>query len=227
MRMLPREVRQHVDLGGVVDELASADAWDAIRTRGPGPFRFPESPDDYERHVEEVPVIAQRAAALAAALEPRVASYGVGVGVLEWHLARSGIDLVVTEHSPATVARLREVAGLEAVEHDLVRDPPVPATTHLMHRVDTELSGREWRRILPRYDRVVFVPGALTEDAAELRAARRRRGAFAGWLRNEAAVKRLWARSHTAREIAVHDLRGWVLTPRERGRWRRGRSSPR
>jgi hypothetical protein len=72
---------------------------------------------------------------------------------------------------------------------------------------------REWRRIFTRYDRVVFIPGALA-DNAQLKAARHRTGAVAGWLRNERAIKKLWARSHEATELLVQDLKGWVLNPK-------------
>lgn len=205
--MRPRTVRQRYDFGGLVDRLDGPDAWDTLRLEGPAPFRFPDAyADEAERHDQ----FKRRAEALLAHLTEPVASYGVGVGLLEWWLAQRGVDLTVTDYAPATVTQLENV-GFRAVRHDLLNDAPLPAETHLMHRVDTEFTDRQWRRILKRYERVVFVPGGLWADA-QIKEERQRRGDRAGWLRNEAAVKRLWRRSHRADPIVAHDLPGWVLT---------------
>jgi len=211
--MRAKTVRHRVDFDGLVEELESPTAWDTIRTQGPQPYAFPDTQSGYVEYAESFAIIADRARGVAPLLNPPVASYGVGTGLLEWHLARLGVEITVTEHGRATVAKLNELTGLRAVEHDLLADEPLPAATHLMHRVDASFTRRQWRRILRRYGRVVFIPGAMT-DSAGLKAERKRSGVPAGWLRNERAIERLWPRTHTARRIQAHDLPGWLLARR-------------
>src|SRR2546430_564364 len=77
-----------------------------------------------------------------------------GAAFVELNLARvkPDLDLVCTEFAPRTLARLRHLfPEAEVRRHDLLVDPPVAADLHLFHRVDAELSKRQWRSMLPLY----------------------------------------------------------------------------
>src|SRR5213078_3904021 len=83
-----------------------------------------------------------------------LASYGVGGGPLELWLQRLRPErrLLLTDYAPQTVERLRRLFPEADVRvHDLARDPPLEADGHLPHRVDTELTNREWRELLRRF----------------------------------------------------------------------------
>jgi hypothetical protein len=199
-------------------------AWDALRETS-GPFGLPSSRVDWERRAAS-PALAARArdiAAVAARLgAASLCSHGVGTATLELNIARSapGLRLVCTDFAPRTVARLGELfPEAEVVVHDLLRDEPVAADLHLMHRIDSELSDAEWRSVFPRLGTpIVLVPVLLLDwlEAAKalLRRARRPRAARAGYLRSEDALRALWHPTHSDERVRVGDATGYLLTPR-------------
>jgi hypothetical protein len=173
------------------------------------------------------PELAGRArdiAAIAARLEARtICSHGVGTATLELCVLHAAprLRLICTDFAPRTVARLRTLFPEADVRvHDLVREEPPAADLHLMHRIDTELTDAEWRAVFPRFRRgpTLFIPGLLltwAEAARELaRRIRAPRATHAGYLRNEDALRALWAPSHTDSRGTVGDLPAFLLTPR-------------
>lgn len=222
-------IRHTYDFGeareGVGRDLAAhAEAWDTLR-RQPGPFELPGTRREWEQRVL-TPELGARAEAVVAVARllaaRRVCSYGVGNAGLEFNLARlePGLALVCTDFAPKTVARLAELfPEAEIVRHDLRSEEPPDADLHLMHRIDTELDGVEWREAFRRFRRpLLFVPAQLLgwrALAGELaRRLRTPRATRAGYLRSRDAVRDLWAGSHEDEPVAVGDLEAFLLTPR-------------
>ena len=226
-------MRHYFDFGPdraiVGDDLVRPGAWDALRTQTRGPFTLPGTRAELERAADEHPELAERAREIDRLLEANgvktLASYGVGGGPLELWLQRSRPDrrLLLTDYAPRTVERLRSLfPDTDVRVHDLTHDPPLEADAHLLHRVDTELTNREWRELLRRFaDAKLLVVATevatLPRLAAELVGRLRRRGlSRAGWLRTRDAFEALWLPTHEASAVRLHDLDGWVLEPRAR-----------
>jgi hypothetical protein len=224
-------MRHYFDFGPerelVGDDLVRAEAWDALRVRSGGPFAMPETRAAFERSADEQPELAERARIIDRELERRdvqtLASYGAGTGLVEISLERLRPErrLLVTDYAPQTVERLRGFfPAAEVRQHDLIRDGPLEADAHLLHRVDTELTDDEWRALLRRFaaETVVVVVtevATLPRLGAELLGRVRRRGlSRAGWLRTRDAFEALWKPTHAAVAVDFNDLQGWVLEPR-------------
>jgi hypothetical protein len=186
----------------------------------PGAFRSPTTREELE--AELWPALRERAAAIAQSLERqgarRVASYGSGAGYLEHLLCKRGFQVVATEYAPGTVERLRgALPDAEVVHHDLLTHPPIDADLHLFHRIDTELTDKQWRGVFGRFSGLpVMVAAAEVLSGHDLPhklllAWRNRKGTRAGWLRNRASFERLWAETHGAEAVTLGDLRGWLL----------------
>jgi hypothetical protein len=213
----------------VGDDLVRPAAWDALRTRTSGPFALPATREEWKRAAEANEEIAERARRVDAFLGERgvesLASYGVGGAVLEYWLQRLRPErrLVLGEYAPATVARLRDVfPEVEIEQHDLLTDSPLPADWHLFHRIDTEFTNREWRSILRRFggEPVLVVATQILDWNGVLVELRRRglrhRATRAGMVRNGSAFESLWRRTHVGAPLELHDLQGWVLSPRSK-----------
>jgi hypothetical protein len=102
---------------------------------------------------------------------------------------------------------------------DLSADGPLLADLHLMHRLDAELSDVHWGRVFERVQSpVVFVPSTILSPVGAAKEVARRfrrpRATFAGWFRNEAALRALWAPWFDDRPVTIGGLRGFVLLPR-------------
>jgi hypothetical protein len=224
-------MRHHFDFGPdravVGDDLVRAEAWDALRTRTDGAFSAAASREELERTADGRPEIGERARAIERWLEQQeveaLASYGVGGAVLEAWLLRLGPErrLALTDYGPATVERLRALfSAAEVVRHDLLRDAPLDADAHLFHRIDTELTDEEWRQVLDRFASetilVVATEVATTARLVQelLLRTRNRHLTRAGWLRTRGSFEALWRGTHDAKPLRLHDLDGWVLTPR-------------
>jgi len=228
---LPLTVPHHYDFGAdrdrVGDDLLNPRSWDALRHTD-GPFGLPGAREEWDRASlgGDLPERARAIAALVRRLGAgTVCSYGVGTALLERNLLRElpGTSLICTDFAPDTVRRLGALFPEADVRlHDLLHDPPPDADLHLFHRVDTELSGRDWHRVFERLrDRPVVVVATQVLGfhglAAELRLAFSRRDPTrAGWSRTEAAFRRLWRSSHLDEPVQVGGLRGWLLLPRGR-----------
>jgi hypothetical protein len=100
-------------------------------------------------------------------------------------------------YAPRSVERLRQLfPEARVVAHALKREQPT-ADLQLLHRVDTELSNREWKAVLPRFRQpILFVPPVLLDSRIVLRELARpmlkRRAIRAGYCRNENAFRHLW-----------------------------------
>ena len=228
MRLTIRHVYDFAgDRALVGDDLVRPEAWDALRTRTTGPFSLPAERDAWIAGAEADAAVGARAAAierwLSAAGATSVASYGAGTGALEWLLYRAAPErrLIATDFGPDTVARLAGLFAEATVRtHDLLRDPPLAADVHLLHRVDTELTDDEFRAVLRSFARerlLVVATGVLTVADVALMALQRvrQRGLTrAGWARTRGAFDALWRDTHSATPMAVHDLAAWDLRPR-------------
>jgi hypothetical protein len=97
-------------------------------------------------------------------------------------------------------------------------DAPLEADLHMFHRIDTEFSNRQWRKVFERFAGlpvlivaagVVDVRGALAEVRGGLRRGRSR----AGWVRTAARMEAVWRRTHDGSPVDLGDLPAWRLMP--------------
>ena len=175
------------------------------------------------------PDIQARARAVDAWLEDNdcrvIASYGVGAAALEWWLSRlrPSRKTICTDYADDTVRRLSLLAPeLHVSRHDLRHDGPLAADVHLFHRIDTELSNREWREVFLRFKSAsILVVAAqvldfrtLLQEVLDRPRMRLRRASRAGFLRTRGALGSLWLPTHHALPLRMHDLDAWSLTPR-------------
>jgi hypothetical protein len=228
-------IRHHFDFGVdrevVGSDLVRPEAWDALRTRTTGPFAIARDRAELERMACHHLDIAERVRQIDSWLQERdvgtLASYGVGGGVVELGLHRLSPErmLRLTDYAPETVERVRELLPeVEVTRHDLLQDPPLAADLHLFHRIDTELTNREWRQVFGRFAPVpILIVATEVADLgrllAEVRMRLRSDGASrAGWLRTRGAFEALWRRTHVGTPLRFHDLEAWSLEPRRRAR---------
>jgi hypothetical protein len=224
-------VRHVYDFAGdrdlVGDNLVRPEAWDALRTRTNGPFGLAGERRVWLAAAEDNAAIVARAEAIDQWLNNvgamSVASYGVGTGALELLLHRRAPErrMIASDFGPATVARLAELfREADVREHDLLREPPVEADVHLLHRIDTELTDDQFSSVLRSFanERVLVVATAVISpaDAALqlLQRMRHRNLTHAGWARNRDAFEALWRPTHDVTPHTVHDLSAWDLRPR-------------
>ena len=224
-------VRHLVDFGDdrelVGDSLVTPTSWDALRTQTDGPFALAATPEELGRQANERLDIGARAELIDEWIRERspmdLVSYGVGGGVLECWLERLSPDrsMALTEYAPQTLERLRQLfPNREVFRHDLLVDPPLDAGLHLFHRIDTELSNRQWRAVLKNFSRceLLVVATEIIDGRRAAAAARARiRNPWvtnAGWLRNRAAFEALWRTSHSFERLRFGDLHAWHLVPR-------------
>ena len=224
---IPLTVPHHYDFGldrsRVGDNLVNPQSWDAIRQTDT-PFGLPESRQEWEQAARggDLPKRAEVIGAVARRLGAHsVCSHGVGTGLLEANLVREldDMSLICTDFAPETVRRLSELFPEADVRlHDLRNSQPPEADLHLLHRVDTELSNREWREVFGCLSRPVLVVATQVLDihglTGELRLTLSRRPTRAGWSRTEAGFRRLWRSTHIDEPLRVGSLHGWVLLPR-------------
>jgi hypothetical protein len=208
-------------------DLVRPEAWDALRMLSAGPFAIPASRDALEQAADARPELEARACSIDAIVTgsgaSSLASYGVGAALLELWLLRLAPErrLVVTDYAPTTVERLRMLLPEAApVRHDLLSEPPLAADIHLFHRIDTELDNADWRSVFRRFanctvlvvaTEILGAGGILREV---LNRSPHRRTTRAGWARTRGAFEALWADTHRARPVVVHDHEGWLLMPR-------------
>ena len=202
-------------------DLADSAAWDTLRD-GEGPFGLPSTRAAWEAIASDPATVARAEDVVRVARgceARRLCSYGVGTGALELQVARHApeLELTCTDYAPRAVTRLRELfPEATVVRHDLLADEPVEADLHLLHRVDTEFSDPDLRRILLRFQEpVLLVPSAFLGGRLLLRELLvrfgRRRATRAGWLRSEDAFRALWRGAREATEVRIGETRGYLL----------------
>lgn len=218
-------MRRHVELP-IEGSLLRPEAWDLLRTSADGSaFAFPPTREQWIARCEADARLADRARAVLTlageAGASGIASYGVGVACLEYHLRRQrpGMPLRLSDYAPATVERLRLVFGGEAdiSVRDLLRDPIHAASSELvlLHRVDTEFSDTQWDALFCRMhegcvEDVLLVPTEFLRPrslvAEGVRRTHnliaRRRVVFAGFLRTREVFESFWQSRYR-----VHDER--------------------
>ena len=213
----------------VGDDLVRAEAWDALRIKTAGPFSMPATREAWEEAAADRPELRERAERIVALARERgvrrIASYGAGAAVLELWMKRAApdVELVLTDYADGTVERLGAIFREAAVvRHDLMRDAPLDADLHLFHRIDTELTNRQWRAVLRRFaavsvlvvaTEIIDLDRAFTELLGRLR---RRNSSRAGWLRTRASFEAIYRSHHEITPLAIGDLEGWLLEPRQR-----------
>jgi hypothetical protein len=195
--------------------LEGASAWDALRTGGAEPsFGIPASRSEWEAQCSQT-FLAERGAAIAEIAARQgaraIVSLGVGGACIEYqvHRANPGLSLHLSDFAPETVRRLEglfpEAASVSVL--DVLRDelPGVPGAMVLLHRIDTEFTDDELRRIFARlreagYRLVLVAPtGYLTARELVVEAGRRvatgtrvRRATSAGHVRTRAVYDTYW-----------------------------------
>lgn len=210
----------------VGDDLVRAEAWDALRINTDGPFSVATTRAAFEDAANGRPEIrarAERVVSLSRARGVRrLASYGVGAALLELWMKRLApdLELTVTDYAERTVERVATIFPEAAVvRHDLMGDPPLDADLHVFHRIDTELTNRQWRAVLRRFasvpvlvvaTEVIDLDRALDELLGRLR---RRNATRAGWLRTRASFEAIYGSQHRIEPLEVADLHGWLLEP--------------
>jgi hypothetical protein len=221
-------IRHHYDFGSdsaaVGADLVRPEAWDAARDIQ-GPFGLPGSRVEWERvagndenrrRARDVLRVVERFGARS------VCSYGVGTAGVELALTQLApdLELICTEFAPRTLARLRGLfPEAKVVRHDLRVEAPLQGDLHLLHRIDSELSNRDWPGVLGRFhEPVLLVPtvilGVGETAKALLRRIARPSATRAGCLRNEAALRALWAETHTASTVPVGGATAFLLARR-------------
>jgi len=211
----------------VGDDLVRAAAWDALRLNTDGPFSVPATRTAWEEAAEARPEIRARAERIVALARERgvrrLASYGAGAAVLELWMKRAApeIELVLTDYAEGTVDRLSAIfPEAQVVRHDLLADPPLDADLHLFHRIDTELTNKQWRDVLRRFasvpvlvvaTEIIGIDRALAEVARRVRV---RNLSRAGWLRTREAFEAVYGSQHEITPLTLVDLEGWMLEPR-------------
>lgn len=224
-------VRRVYDFGAdarsVGPDLLTPGAWDAARDAGGG-FGLAASREEWEREGAASANVARAREVLAVVHEigaTSLCSYGPGGALIEQQLHRlePGLRITCADFAPRTVQRLRELfdEDVEVVVRDLGADGPLAADLHFMHRIDQELTQESWQRVFAGIgEPVLFVPSeVLTPINAAKEVVRRlvrRHATFAGWFRNEAALRALWSLWFDDRPVTIGGLRGFVLSPRAR-----------
>jgi hypothetical protein len=211
----------------VGDDLVRAEAWDALRLNTTGAFSVPATRAAWEEAAEGRPEIGARAERIVELARERgvrrLASYGAGAALLElWmHRLAPDVELVLTDYAAATVERVAAIfPEARVVRNDLLTDPPVEADLHVFHRIDTELTNKQWRAALRRFAAVPVLVAAteiidLDRALEELaRWVRSRNLSRAGWLRTRDAFEAIYGSEHDIRALSVGDLEGWLLEPR-------------
>jgi hypothetical protein len=212
------------DRASIGRNLVTPEGWDAARATV-GPFGLPATRREWERLAEAGHALsrADDIATIARDLgTATLCSHGVGTAALELALHRRlpDVRLICTDFAPRAVNRLSDLfPEAEIVLHDLRVDNPTEADLHLMHRIDSELSTAEWKRVLPRYATpILLVPTTVLTYANAARElvfhVRRRRATRAGWSRNEAALRALWRSSHDDRAVTIVGEPAFLLTPK-------------
>lgn len=221
-------VRRVYDFGGeatsVGADLLTPQAWDAARDSGGG-FGLAASREEWEREGAAPANVARAREVLAVAHEVGAASlcsYGPGGALIEQQLHRlePGLRITCADFAPRTVQRLRELfdEDVEVVVRDLGADGPLPADLHFMHRIDQELTAEQWHAVFAQIrEPVLFVPSTVLTPATTakeiVRRIRRRHATFAGWFRNEAALRALWGPWFDDGPVTIGGLQGFVLNP--------------
>jgi hypothetical protein len=210
-------------VGVTVGDTVDREGWETLRASG-SVFGIPHEREAWEASADSPSLIARAEdiVRIAHRLGARkLVSYGVGGATLELNITRvdPSLELTCTEYAGANVRQLQRLfPEARTIAHDLVAADPLDADLHLFHRVDTELSNKQWHEVLARIEGpVLFVPGSiLTWDrfVIERRMRTNRAASRAGFVRTAAGVRALWHKSHRAEEIPIGELCGFLLSRR-------------
>jgi hypothetical protein len=212
-------------LGG---KLVGRGAWDALRTNPDrSSFAIPLDRAEWRGRCTNA-VFADRGAEIERLARQLgvsgITSFGVGTACVEYNIHRANPDLplYLSDYSMETVGRLRvvfpEAASIEVV--DLLRNEPktVVGTLTMLHRIDTEFTNHDFRRVFMRlhangHRLILLIPTTfltLREFSAEmarrmLSRTGRRRATWTGYVRTRPVFGDLW--SNLYRPVAKGSLR--------------------
>lgn len=201
---------------GVGDRLDSAGAWDALRSAASAPtFTVPERREHWLAVCESNVSLASKAELILrfadAVRASTITSYGVGTACLEYeiHKARPDLSLKLSDYTPLTVARLREVFreadSIDVI--DLLNDDLSSSRDSLvlLHRIDTEFTGSQWHTIFERLadagvQHILFAPAQLLTPKSAIKELLRRVVyrvvdrplVSAGWIRTRGIFVDAW-----------------------------------
>lgn len=237
-----RTIRTYYDFGPGAEivgaNLLKKSAWDALRTSGLASFSVADEREAWLASFSERDDLRERAHAIVTLCRTRgctgVLSVGAGVGGLEYFVKTEAPELHVTstDFAPAATDRLAHVFSEcdEVTVFDMMHDPwpTTPGTLFLLHRVDTELSDREWRSCFRRMQAgrvspVLVVPCEFLTPERRARARRtylshlrhKRPLTFSGYLRTKTRFMSLWSPSYgLLEELQIGDLTGFLLEAR-------------
>jgi hypothetical protein len=237
-----RTVKTYYDFGEtgtlIGEDLLSKSAWDTLRTSGLAHFSVAADRDGWLASFAEREDLRERANAIVSLCRAndctRVFSVGVGVAGLEYFMKTEspGLHLTCTDYAPAATERLADVFSEcdEVRVFDMMSEPwpSTPGTLYLLHRVDTELSDRQWRECFrrmtaSRVSPVLVIPCAFltpewraaTRSRFSSRFRRRKHLTFSGYLRTKSRFMSLWSPSYALlEELQVGDLTGFLLQAR-------------
>ena len=156
---------------------------------------------------------------------------GAGIGGLEYFIKTESPDLhtTSTDYAPEATERLARVFSecASVLVFDMLNDPwrRTPCTLYLLHRVETELSDRQWRSCFRRMQAgqvspVLVIPSEFLtpERRAQARRTyfshlrRRQQLTFSGYRRTKSRFMSLWSPSYRVlEECPVGDLTGFLI----------------
>lgn len=159
---------------------------------------------------------------------------GAGIGGLEYFIKTESPDLhtTSTDYAPEATERLARVFSecASVLVFDMLNDPwrRTPCTLYLLHRVETELSDRQWRSCFRRMQAgqvspVLVIPSEFLtpERRAQARRTyfshlrRRQQLTFSGYRRTKSRFMSLWSPSYRVlEECPVGDLTGFLIARR-------------
>jgi hypothetical protein len=234
-----KTIRAYSDFAEYADvvggNLLSPAAWDALRGSGARYFSLYERRQDWLASFADNKELKERAQVIVSLCREqglsRIFSVGAGIGGLEYLIKTENPDLhlTCTDFAPKATDRLREVfEECDEVEvFDVMQDEwrATPETLYMFHRVDTELSDRDWRRCFARMaasgvSPVLVVATELLTPEKKKRMRHlylshrlhRKPLTFTGYVRNREAFRMLWSSGYdTAREMGVGDLEGFLV----------------
>jgi len=214
--------------------LRTGGDWDSVRQSDPA-FGFTPDRESWRQAAQRSTELAARADAVAVALTrwgvSSAVSVGVGTGMLEYLLLRRmpNLDLRCGDFAEQSLQALRSrfvecrsIELMDLTEPDWYRDENEVV---ILHRVDTELGGDEWRSTFAKLagkgaEKVIWIPAGLLNATALFREAQtvilgKLRGmslSRAGYLRNRSAMVDLFSPHYRLeRAVRAGGLPLWTL----------------
>lgn len=219
------------------ERLVNRNSWDQLRVHGDDPqcaFVLPKDHALWEERCQRDNLLQKRAEAIGRILGSgfdRIHSYGVGCAYLEFLIKKNNpaISIRCSDYTPQAIERLKILfPEAEVICFNMLEDSWQNFNSrclHLFHRVDPELSNKEWLSVFEKMSRagvqhVLFVPSEfLTLKRIIIQKIKYvifrllgRKMTWAGYLRNYDQFKALIEPFYTIKDIKnIGDLKGFLL----------------